>query len=274
MRALHLSTILIVPLLLSSSAEASAPTAKERAARKACLGGDFQKGVDILTDLFLATGDLTYIFNQGRCLEQNHRYEDAIARFREYVVKGTTLGPEEKADAERHIAACQSYLGQAEPASAPAPPPTPAPLASPLAPPAGPGAPMPIAPVPVAATTTATAMPSQHGDGRGLRVGGVIAASVGVVALAAGIGLNLKANSMTDDLEKPYNYNRSTDSDRKTYKTMAWIGYGVGAAGLATGAVLYLLGWRQTDASAGAAPLTISPAVTTGMAGATLAGSF
>jgi hypothetical protein len=59
--------------------------AQERTARKACLGGDYNRGVNILADLFVTTKDPTYIFNQGRCFEQNHRYEDAISRFEEYL---------------------------------------------------------------------------------------------------------------------------------------------------------------------------------------------
>jgi hypothetical protein len=92
---------------------------QERAAKKACLVGDTTKGVEILADLFVDTNDPTYIFNQGRCFEQNRLYENAIARFREYLVKAKHASPEEKTDAEKHIAACQSYLAEAEAAKAP-----------------------------------------------------------------------------------------------------------------------------------------------------------
>jgi tetratricopeptide (TPR) repeat protein len=81
---------------------------------KACLTGNTSKGVEILADLFIETRDPTYLFNQGRCFEQNRRYEDAIARFREYLLRDRKLGAEEKVDAERHIAACQFYLGKIE----------------------------------------------------------------------------------------------------------------------------------------------------------------
>ena len=46
----------------------------------ACLSGDYTKGVAILSELFVDTKDPTYLFNQGRCFEQNRRYDDAIAR--------------------------------------------------------------------------------------------------------------------------------------------------------------------------------------------------
>jgi hypothetical protein len=52
--------------------------AQEKAARKACLTGDYATGVSILADLFVESKDPLYIFNQGRCMEQNSRYKDAI----------------------------------------------------------------------------------------------------------------------------------------------------------------------------------------------------
>jgi hypothetical protein len=116
-------------LLLSASVEAqTGKAAQERAAKKACLVGDTAKGVEILADLFIDTNDPTYIFNQGRCFEQNRLYEEAIGRFREYLVKAKNATTEEKADADKHIAACQTYLAEAETqkaASAPAPVPEP-----------------------------------------------------------------------------------------------------------------------------------------------------
>ena len=47
---------IVVPLLLAAPpAIAASRQAQERAARKACLNGDYAKGVDILSDLFVDT---------------------------------------------------------------------------------------------------------------------------------------------------------------------------------------------------------------------------
>jgi hypothetical protein len=54
---------------------------KERDARKACLSGDYARGVQILTELFVDSNDPTYIYNQARCYEQSRRCGNAIARF-------------------------------------------------------------------------------------------------------------------------------------------------------------------------------------------------
>lgn len=88
----HLAvSVLMFPLLLGEPALAANRQAhsnrepQEKAARKACLTGDYANGVSILTDLFVEYHDSTYIFNQGRCLEQNSRYKDAIVRFEEFL---------------------------------------------------------------------------------------------------------------------------------------------------------------------------------------------
>lgn len=125
----------------------------------------------------------------------------------------------DKADTEKHIAACQSYLaGQA----AVAQPPTPAEAAKATTPIAAPVAIQP-APAPPMVFSASQSIPARD-SGSGLRTAGVIAASVGGAALLAGVELNLKVNSMTSDLEQPNSYNRGTDSTRKDYKTMGWIG--------------------------------------------------
>lgn len=59
-------------------------------------------------------------------------------------------------------------------------------------------------------------------------------------------------------------YTSNKESDRKTYATLAWLGYGVGAACLATGAILYLLGSR----SDGDGTVALLPSFAPGQAGA------
>jgi hypothetical protein len=234
-------------------------------AKKACLAGNPAKGVEILADLYVDTNDITYIFNQGRCFEQNRRYEDAIGRFREYLVKGENLSAEERALTQKRIDACESYLPKSE---------SPSPLVS---------EPAPVAsivqphrdPIPVTtARETAAQQPRQADEkaGSGMRIAGITVASVGVAALITGVVLNLKVNSMSSDLAKPDNFNRDTDSSRKNYKTLGWVSYGMGAACLAGGSLLYYLGWNVGRTSTSTVALV--PYVAPGMAGALLGGSF
>jgi hypothetical protein len=257
-------------MLSATGARAAGREAKERAAKKACLAGDTAKGIELLAGLYVDTNNPIFIFNQGRCFEQAHRYEDALSRFREYLVKVVNPSDQDKADTEKHIAACQSYLASqaavAQPPVSAEPPKTTAAAAVPLAPP----------PQPAPATLVVSAKPIPAGDqGSGLRTAGIITASVGGAALVAGVIFNLKVNSMTSDLEQPNNYNRSTDSTRKDYKTLGWIGYSAGAACVATGAVLYYLGWNKGQSSSSvSSSWALAPAVAPGAAGAVLAGGF
>src|SRR5664279_1860648 len=99
-------------LLAAPAAQARDVDAKERAAKTACLAGDYVKGVALLSQLYVSTNDPAFIFNQGRCFEQNHRYDDAISRFREYLRVGKQISRSGKADAQTHIADCQDLLGK------------------------------------------------------------------------------------------------------------------------------------------------------------------
>ncbi|HEX7500247.1 MAG TPA: hypothetical protein VF524_08060 [Polyangia bacterium] len=107
-------------------------------------------------------------------------------------------------------------------------------------------------------------------SGSGLRTAGIITAAVGGAALVTGVILNLKVNSMASDMQKTNGYTDGKDSDRKTYETLGWVGYGVGAACVATGAVLYYLGVRAP----GTASVALVPTFAPGQAGAIVKGVF
>lgn len=262
MTAKRFAIVIISLVLLSSRAQASSRETKERAAKRACLNGDPTKGVQILTDLYIGSNDPTYIYNQGPCFEQNNRYEEAIGRFREYVRKISGGPNPNKADiegAQKHIADCQAVLAKRDgetpqPAVAEAPKPAPAPQ---------PQAPLPTAAPAPAIAVQRTPQPETH-QGSGLRVAGAVTAAVGVAALAGGVALNLKANSMIGDVEK--HYSASTYSSSKDYKTFSQVGYGVGAALIVGGTVMYYLGWR--------AGVTLVPTMASGSAGAVFTGAF
>jgi TolA-binding protein len=237
--------------LQSKTRPASAPTgasgieAKEKAAMKACLTGDAASGVAILTDLFIETKDTTYLFNQGRCFEQNRQYEEAVGRFREYLIKTKDLRPDHKADTEKHILACESYLqgkstgaAKSEPTAGTESRPAPEPRTG-----------------QVVAIAPNRSLPE---GGAGLRIAGVTVAAAGAAGMVAGLVLNLKANKMSDDLEGLYD--PGVESSRDRYETAGWIAYGAGAACVATGALLYYFGWRRSQASASVALLpTVGP---------------
>jgi len=275
-RAKHAVTaflFLMAGLIATSPARAASRDAKERMARTACLDGDYRKGVAILSQLFVDTKISTFIYNQGRCFEQNARYQEAISRFQEYLRVDKKLSEEDKAETQKHISDCQasiqaSLAGQASLAAQSAQPVVAAPAVQ--APPAN-VAPPPIVPVSVVGER-AVPSHSSPAPGAGLRTAGIITAAVGGAALVAGIILNLKVNSMASDFQTLNGYTDSKESDRKTYATLAWVSYGVGAACVATGSVLYILGLQ--GAKQGSTSVTLLPAFGPGGAAAVLKGSF
>ena len=271
------SSLLLFAATPVLAANKSSKQARERTARTACLNGNYTTGVSILSDLFVDTKDSTYIFNQGRCFEQNQRYEDAIGRFEEYMraaeASSSGLAPQDKEAAEKHIAKCKEHLPEqigksstptAAQMFAPSPPliaATPEPTARPA----------PNSATPVLAQPEAQSASTSSGSG--LRTAGGITASFGAAAVIAGVVLNLKANSMINEFETtPASYTASKDSSRKTYETLAWVSYGVGAACVATGAVLFGIGLKAGRSSS--TNVALSPAVGDGHAGVLLTGGF
>jgi hypothetical protein len=229
--------------------------------------------VALLAELYVTTNDITFLFNLGRCFEQNGRYEDAIVRCREYQQKNADAGNAPDAEADKHIVKCQALLDKQKPAVV-APVAAPAKRAEAEAP-----APKPIgerkpeiATEPKVEITEAAAPAS---PGQGLRVAGITAVAVGVAGIATGVLLNLKANSLAKDLEAANDssqtlYSRSKESSRSTYQTWGWVGYGAGAACLVGGAVLYGLGYSEGQSS----QVAFVPSVGAGNVGASLQGAF
>jgi hypothetical protein len=258
----------VLPIIFSAlPASAETRQAKERTARKACLNGDFATGVSILSDLFIDTKDPTYIFNQGRCFEQNRRYQDAVARFEEYL--RTDLSPQSRTAGEKHLADCQQKLAQEReslsPQPAPVTPPVPAFVPS---------------PDPTAKTESAVAavaespVKAEPGQRRwGLITGGIVTAAVGVGGVVTGLLFNLKANSMVNDWEnKPGSYSSSNEDKQKTYRTLTWVGYGAGGALMVTGAILMVIGGSSHTGTSG--DVALAPSVGPSQFGAMLTGAF
>ncbi len=239
----------------------------ERAARKACLAGDYAKGIAILSDLFVDTRDPTYIYNQGRCLEQNGRFGDAIFRFQEYLRVNPALADTDKAETRKHIQDCQEQL-----AAQGAPPGRAAGASSEPRPGPTSGIQPPTTATVTQTNPSATAVPPRASSGAGLRTAGIVTAGAGGAALLAGILLNWKANSVASSYKDRGGYTDGKESDRKTYEALGWVGYGVGAACIATGAVLYFFG--RSARAGDSAPLVVQPTLGRGEAGAMLKGSF
>jgi len=257
------------PQAAGATGKSATKAAGEKAAKKACIVGDVRKGIDLLGDLFVETNDPTYIYNQGRCFEQNHRWEEALDRFQEYLRKVPDLPTGEKANVDGHIADCEAKMGKlapppVSPIATPAPAQPPTPTFPPTPPPPTTDNLVAISPV------TATAEPRSSSR---LRTAGVVTVAGGALALVGGLVCNLRANTLATDLSGS-TYDRSKASQRDTYVTLGWVGYGVGAAALVTGATLYILGGRSTAGAESPTSVSLAPVLLPGLASLSLRGAY
>jgi tetratricopeptide (TPR) repeat protein len=260
-RIISTLSIGLVMACLADPAFADKPlsrAAKEKAAKKACATGDYAKGVDLLADLYVEANEISWVYNQGRCYQQNNRWEQAISRFREYLRKAKDISESDRAETERQIADCELSMGKT---SAVAPPPVAATSHLPVIRPETP-------PLDVPASTVSSKPEPPTSDpshGKGLRAAGIISAAVGVAAVGTGVGLALKANGLSTT-----DYSRSREDERSSLKTWSMVGYGVGAAAIATGVVLYIVGWPSEQSSS----VALLPVVAPDGASVSLSGRF
>jgi hypothetical protein len=85
---------------------------------------------------------------------------------------------------------------------------------------------------------------------------------------------NLKANSAINEMETQVGaYSSAKVDDQKRYKTIAWVGYGVGAGCAVAGAVLIAVGAAKSSPSS-STRVAFVPAVGPGQVGAMLTGGF
>src|SRR5689334_17499179 len=103
-----LGAAILVIVTVTVPALATAQTAPDREgreleAKRACLANRPEQGIDILAGLYTETNDPTYIYNQGRCFEQNGRAQEAANRFREYLRKTPNLPDDERAQVQARV---------------------------------------------------------------------------------------------------------------------------------------------------------------------------
>jgi hypothetical protein len=76
--------------------------AREADAKVACAQGRVGDAVAILALLFDRTGDSGYLFNQGRCYQQNGHRDEALVRFRAFLER-PDISLEARARAEQYV---------------------------------------------------------------------------------------------------------------------------------------------------------------------------
>jgi hypothetical protein len=170
--------------------------------------------------------------------------------------------------------------GSPAPVATPAPP---AEIAQPAPLPSVPAAVEPATPTPSAAPAVAPVAslteaappvpaPETTSSGRGLRVAGIVCGAAGVASIGTAVYFYTRATSLSDRISGSDAPTSSDYQAGKDAETMQWVFYGVGAAALATGAILY---WLGSSSSASAPTATVvAPIVGPGIAGLSAQGTF
>ncbi len=225
-------------------------------------------------DLFIETPNPVHLFNQGRCYEQNHRWEEAVDRFHEYLRKAPKLDADTRAYVDKHLAECEAHLPKTAPVQTAAPvtpvqppPPPPAPASEAQEPSANVG---PVSPTPSA---------SVNDSGSTSRIVGIVTAALGVASLGYGTYEYFRRESLIDDLrEKGDQYSDDQFSDKQRQidnsKTRGLIGFGVGAAALVAGTTMYLLGRSFASRGTEHAQVTFVPGFGPGQTSLFISGAY
>ncbi|MFL5305826.1 MAG: hypothetical protein ACJ8F1_11465 [Polyangia bacterium] len=216
----------LLVIAAAGRAQAQERDHRELDAKKSCLGGHPDRGIELLAEMYAETNDPTYIYNQGRCFEQNGRTTEAVTRFREYLRKATAVSADERAQLEKHIAELDSE------SHAPATAPAPSPAVAPASPP----------PVVVVHTPAEGASPERAHH---LKILAVVIGGVGVLAVGGGVAMGLRASSLSTEVSndaKSGTYSQSKFDSGERAQTLEVVGYSVGAAALITSAILYYFG--------------------------------
>lgn len=257
--ALAASTAVTRPGFAESRTRQTAENHYEKG-MKAYTLGHFPEAIEEFERAYELRSEPIFLYNIAQSHRQNDNPQRAIFFYRRYLEAAPNA--KNRPEIEKRIKDIEALLA-AQQTSTPA---TISPATQP-APAAPQPAPTVAAPVPAqGASMTRRATPESQG--RGLRIAGIVTASVGVAAIASGIVFGVHASSLHDDAYSgTYDYNK--DQSSKSYETLEWVSFGIGGAALITGGVLYYLGATARNTS-----LAIAPLLAPGTSGAVVLGRF
>jgi len=255
-RLLMVASLIFLPSFVQAQETRQDPRVAN--AKTACAAGDVQLGIRLLAELYTASNDPIWIFNQGRCYHQNSQFSQAQARFKEFLRKSSNGPAEDIKDAQSYIREIEAELHKNDVKPD--------------------GASTGVSGPTIITKNNPESAPNSQ-EGRGLRYAGVGGFVLGGVGLASGIVFTLLKKQAETDIENqtknsttPYSAVSGKFSDGKLYANLQWVGYGVGAGAALAGGILYYIGATRTatpQSTTAIAPLFVAHGV-----GATLFQAF
>ena len=232
-------------------------------AKIACAAGDVTTANRLLAELYAATEDPIWIFNQGRCFQQNGDPGHALTRFREYLRKAKTapkgvVGASDISEAEQYIKELETEIAAQNNKGAPSEPTPPAPVVP---------APAPVAqPAPAQAATAKAQPQSTEEQGRGLVMTGIALEIVGAAALIPGGVFSYLVSKTSDDANNLTSGGkiaqgadlRTKQDDGNRFVTMQYVFYAIGGVAAATGITLHIIGSSKNNAGS---TVEVQPAI-------------
>lgn len=206
--------------------------------------GEFDQAIERWKQGYEFKDDPIFLYNIAQAYRQKGDHQKAIFFYRAYIREEPRARNREDVEARiaeltKLIAASQSATesGPREPVEPTPPNPEPPP------------APVAIEPTPPASPPRDAAALS---PGRGLKIGGVVAGSAGALALAGGVLFLVRSSSIEGEIEdaarsgQPWSAELvDRESTGRTSEILGWVGIGAGAALVATGVTLFVLGARK-----------------------------
>ncbi len=294
----RLKSIVLAAFLMVALGQAAAVAAKadpgEPEARAAFLQGDYADALKRYTSLEISTHKAIYYRSIARCHEEMGKFHEAIENFEKYLANDSTLTDADKEKTRQSIADLKEKEAKvATPPAAvdapPTPPPVPAqPLVQPTpTPPPGPPSyppPSPPTPAPVEpAPAPSPPPPDAPSPWTSMRISGLVIGGVGVAAVVVGAVFGAQAKDSADQLNAKaalpgatYDATlKSLDDKGRSDQTKEWIFVGAGAAAVAAGVVLAIVGGPSPEGRpAGASAMTLLPLVSARDVGASFEVTF
>ncbi len=283
MRSIHLSLLVVVALCaapLSGFAQSKTRQSAEGYYSKGMTAyslGRFSEAIEQFEKAYAAQPEPVFLFNIAQSHRQNGDAQRAVFFYRRYLDADPKA--KNRPDVEKRIADLEAEIeAKKEQAELEAQRKAQAELeaqdkAKAVAAATGPADAPPAAHV-VPRSTPAAEIEQRPSlsprTGRILRVAGIASAGAGAAIVLGGVFSYLHARDLHDQATSG-TYDASKHSSSDTYLTLSRVSFGVGAAALVTGAVLYYVGYRARRASG---TLAFTPFPTVGGGGAALVGGF
>jgi len=241
---------LAIAVLLAARVASAAPSEAEKLYKDGQTAYDDKRYDDAIT-AWSKSYELSHlpglVFNIAQAYRLHGDCEKAVETYQKFI----DLDPKSK-----QRAAAEGFLHELQPCKVEPPPPEPPPT------------PPPTPPVDTHVDVVKQPPPPPVDHGRTKRLAGIASGAVGVVALAGGAYFGSQASSLADDVKKAcangcdYSAIKQKDSDGKSDEQLQWILFGVGAAGVAAGVALYVMGTHEHAPPVAVAPVNGGAAVT------------